>query len=127
MEIDRRRNFRFAEWAPGSGTFDSGNTDSEGTETPTLRISFSELHNEFFSAVLKSDAQQKQCGILPQLLQQKYRSQEMELQAEEPWLRAYKNKKTLPHRWPALPQGKAHQCTHSGRQRPHLSDPARIP
>ncbi|MBW0548031.1 hypothetical protein O181_087746 [Austropuccinia psidii MF-1] len=31
MEIDRRRNFRFSEWEPGSGTLDSGNTDSEGT------------------------------------------------------------------------------------------------
>ncbi|MBW0498218.1 hypothetical protein O181_037933 [Austropuccinia psidii MF-1] len=47
MEIDRRRNFRFSEWAPGSGTLDSGNTDSEGTETPILGISSSELHNEF--------------------------------------------------------------------------------
>ncbi|MBW0560798.1 hypothetical protein O181_100513 [Austropuccinia psidii MF-1] len=34
MEIDRRRIFRFSEWAPGSGTLDSGNTYSEGTETP---------------------------------------------------------------------------------------------
>ncbi|MBW0584019.1 hypothetical protein O181_123734, partial [Austropuccinia psidii MF-1] len=38
IEIDRRRNFRFSEWAPGSGTLDSGNTDSEGTETPILGI-----------------------------------------------------------------------------------------
>ncbi|MBW0536920.1 hypothetical protein O181_076635 [Austropuccinia psidii MF-1] len=45
MEIDRRRNFRFSEWAPGSGTLDIGNTDSEGTETPILGISWSELHN----------------------------------------------------------------------------------
>ncbi|MBW0562471.1 hypothetical protein O181_102186 [Austropuccinia psidii MF-1] len=28
MEIDRRRNFRFFEWAQGSGTLDSGNTYS---------------------------------------------------------------------------------------------------
>ncbi|MBW0582498.1 hypothetical protein O181_122213 [Austropuccinia psidii MF-1] len=56
MEIDRRRNFRFSEWAPGSGTLDSGNTDSEGTETPILGISSSELHNEFSSEVLKSYA-----------------------------------------------------------------------
>ncbi|MBW0503312.1 hypothetical protein O181_043027 [Austropuccinia psidii MF-1] len=34
MEIDRRKNFRFSEWAPGSGTPDSGDTDSEGTEPP---------------------------------------------------------------------------------------------
>ncbi|MBW0529232.1 hypothetical protein O181_068947 [Austropuccinia psidii MF-1] len=47
MEIDRMRNFRFSEWAPGSGTLDSGNTDSERTETPILGMSSSELHNEF--------------------------------------------------------------------------------
>ncbi|MBW0564753.1 hypothetical protein O181_104468 [Austropuccinia psidii MF-1] len=93
MEIDRRKNFRFSEWAPGSGTLDSGNTDSEGTETPILGISSSELHNEFFSAVLKSYAKHKQCGILLQLLQQKYRSPELESQLEEPWLRAYKDNK----------------------------------
>ncbi|MBW0540839.1 hypothetical protein O181_080554 [Austropuccinia psidii MF-1] len=45
MEIDRRRNFRFSERAPGSGTLESGNTDSEGTKTPILRISSLELHN----------------------------------------------------------------------------------
>ncbi|MBW0593462.1 hypothetical protein O181_133177 [Austropuccinia psidii MF-1] len=92
MEIDRRRNFRFSEWEPGSGILDSGNTDSEGTETPILGISSSELHNEFFSAVLKSYAKHKQCGILLKLLQQKYRSPE-ESQLEEPWLRAYKENK----------------------------------
>ncbi|MBW0541879.1 hypothetical protein O181_081594 [Austropuccinia psidii MF-1] len=27
MEIDRRKNFKFSEWAPESGTTDSGNTD----------------------------------------------------------------------------------------------------
>ncbi|MBW0533618.1 hypothetical protein O181_073333 [Austropuccinia psidii MF-1] len=74
MEIDRRKNFRFSEWEPGSGTLDNGNTDSEGTETPILGISFSEMHNEFFSAVLKSYAKHKHCGILLQLLQQEYRS-----------------------------------------------------
>ncbi|MBW0504703.1 hypothetical protein O181_044418 [Austropuccinia psidii MF-1] len=93
MEIDRRRNFRFSEWAPGSGTLDSGNTDSEGTETLILGISSSELHNKFFSAVLKSYAKHKQCGILPQLLQQKYRSPELESQLQEPWLRAYEDNK----------------------------------
>ncbi|MBW0571085.1 hypothetical protein O181_110800 [Austropuccinia psidii MF-1] len=59
MEVDRKNNFRFSEWAPESGTLDSRNTDSEGTETPILRISSSELHNEFFSAVLKSYAKHK--------------------------------------------------------------------
>ncbi|MBW0589380.1 hypothetical protein O181_129095 [Austropuccinia psidii MF-1] len=31
MEIDRRKNFRFSEWATETGTLDSGNTDSERT------------------------------------------------------------------------------------------------
>ncbi|MBW0523185.1 hypothetical protein O181_062900 [Austropuccinia psidii MF-1] len=70
MEIDRKKNFRFSEWAPESGTFDSGNTYSEGTETPILG-----------------------CGILLQLLQQKYRSSDLEFQLEEPCLRAYKDNK----------------------------------
>ncbi|MBW0482124.1 hypothetical protein O181_021839 [Austropuccinia psidii MF-1] len=39
MEIDMRKNSRFSEWEPESGTPDSGDTDSEGTETPILRIS----------------------------------------------------------------------------------------
>ncbi|MBW0552240.1 hypothetical protein O181_091955 [Austropuccinia psidii MF-1] len=72
-------------------TLDSGNTDSEGTETPILGISSSELQNEFFSAVLKSYAKHKQCGILLLLLQQTYRSPELESQLAEPWLRAYKD------------------------------------
>ncbi|MBW0579176.1 hypothetical protein O181_118891 [Austropuccinia psidii MF-1] len=93
MEIDRKKNFRFSEWAPESGTPDSGNTDSEGTETPILGISSSELQNEFFSAVVKSYAKHKQCGILLQLLLPTYRSLELECQLEEPWLRAYKDNK----------------------------------
>ncbi|MBW0500818.1 hypothetical protein O181_040533 [Austropuccinia psidii MF-1] len=36
MEIDRRKNFRFSEWEPGDGTPVSGDTGSEGTETPIL-------------------------------------------------------------------------------------------
>ncbi|MBW0564328.1 hypothetical protein O181_104043, partial [Austropuccinia psidii MF-1] len=93
IEIDRKKNFRFSEWTQESGTLDSGNTDLEGTETPILGISSSELHNEFLSAVLKSYAKHKQCGILLQLLQQKERSSELESQLEEPWLRAYKDNK----------------------------------
>ncbi|MBW0547277.1 hypothetical protein O181_086992 [Austropuccinia psidii MF-1] len=93
MEIDRRTNFRLSEWAPGSGTLDSGNTDSEGKETPILGISSSQLHNEFFSAVLKSYAKHKQCGILLQLLLKKYRGPELESYLEEHWLRAYKGNK----------------------------------
>ncbi|MBW0463446.1 hypothetical protein O181_003161 [Austropuccinia psidii MF-1] len=63
MEIDRKNNFRVSEWAP-----ESGNTDSEQTETPILGISSLELHNEFFNAVIKTYAKHKQCGILLQLL-----------------------------------------------------------
>ncbi|MBW0529407.1 hypothetical protein O181_069122 [Austropuccinia psidii MF-1] len=74
MGIDRRKNFRFSEWAPGSGNPESGDTDSEGTETPILVISSSKMHNKFFSAVMKTYAKHKQCGILLQLLRQKYRS-----------------------------------------------------
>ncbi|MBW0492023.1 hypothetical protein O181_031738 [Austropuccinia psidii MF-1] len=39
MEIDRKKNFRFSELEPESGTPDSGNTSSEGTDTPILGIS----------------------------------------------------------------------------------------
>ncbi|MBW0507304.1 hypothetical protein O181_047019 [Austropuccinia psidii MF-1] len=74
MEIDRKKNFRLSEWAPESGTLDTENTDLEVIETPIIGISFSGLHNEFFSAVLKL-------------------SPELESQLEEPWLRAYRDKK----------------------------------
>ncbi|MBW0469044.1 hypothetical protein O181_008759 [Austropuccinia psidii MF-1] len=93
MEIDRRKNFRFSKWEPESGTLDSGRTDSEGTETPILGISSSQLHNVFLSAVMKTYAKHKQCGILLQLLQKKYRSPELEPQLEDPWLRAFKDNK----------------------------------
>ncbi|MBW0534340.1 hypothetical protein O181_074055 [Austropuccinia psidii MF-1] len=73
IEIDRKKNFRFSEWEPESSTPDSGNTDSEGTENPILGINSSELHTQFFNAVMKTYAKHKQCGILLQLLQQKYR------------------------------------------------------
>ncbi|MBW0505080.1 hypothetical protein O181_044795 [Austropuccinia psidii MF-1] len=95
MEIDRKKNFRFSEWAPESGTPDSGKTDSEGTEPPILGIISSEMHNEFFNAVIKTYAKHKQCGILLQLLQQRYRSPELESQLEEPWLRDYKDNKSF--------------------------------
>ncbi|MBW0576411.1 hypothetical protein O181_116126 [Austropuccinia psidii MF-1] len=42
---------------------------------------------------MKTYAKHKQCGILLQLLQQKYRSPELESQSEEPWLRDYKDNK----------------------------------
>ncbi|MBW0485297.1 hypothetical protein O181_025012 [Austropuccinia psidii MF-1] len=93
MEIDRRENFRFSEWAPEIGTPDSGDTDSEGTETPILGIGSSQLHDKFFSSVRKTYAKHKNCGILLQLLQQEYGSPELESQLEEPWLRDYKENK----------------------------------
>ncbi|MBW0522209.1 hypothetical protein O181_061924 [Austropuccinia psidii MF-1] len=93
MELDRKKNFRFSEWAPGSGTPDSGNTDLEGTETPILGIRSSELQNKFFNAVMNTYAKNKKCGILLQLFQQNYRSPELESQLEEPWLRDYKDNK----------------------------------
>ncbi|MBW0586523.1 hypothetical protein O181_126238 [Austropuccinia psidii MF-1] len=93
MEIDRKENFRFYEWAPEGGTPHSGNPDSEGTETPILGISSSELHTEFFNAVMKTYAKHKHSGILLQLLQQKYSRPELESQLEEPCLRDYKDNK----------------------------------
>ncbi|MBW0497519.1 hypothetical protein O181_037234 [Austropuccinia psidii MF-1] len=93
IKIDRRGNFRFSAWAPGSGTPKSGNTDSEGTETAILGISASGMHNEFFCEVLKTYSKHKPCSILLQLLQKKYRSPELESQLEEPLLRDYKDNK----------------------------------
>ncbi|MBW0532447.1 hypothetical protein O181_072162 [Austropuccinia psidii MF-1] len=93
MEIDRRKNFIFSEGAPGGGFPDSEDTESEGTENLILGISSSELHYEFFSALMKTYTKHKQYGIFLQLLQQKYRSPEWESQLEEPWLRDYKNNK----------------------------------
>ncbi|MBW0476809.1 hypothetical protein O181_016524 [Austropuccinia psidii MF-1] len=93
MEIDRKKNFRFSEWAPESGTSDSGDTEPEGTKTPILGMSSSELHNTFFSAVMKTYSKHEQCSILLQLLQLKYRIPELESQLEEPWLREYKDTK----------------------------------
>ncbi|MBW0462139.1 hypothetical protein O181_001854 [Austropuccinia psidii MF-1] len=91
MEIGRSKKSRFSELAPRSGTSDSGYTDLEGTETPILGISSSELHNELFVTVIKTYSKHEQCGILLQLLQQKYRSPELESQLEGLWLRDYKD------------------------------------
>ncbi|MBW0515164.1 hypothetical protein O181_054879 [Austropuccinia psidii MF-1] len=82
MEVERHKNFRFSEWPPQSGTPDSEDTESSGTETPILGIISSELHNEFLSAVIKTYSKHRQCGILLQLLQQKYRSPELGSQLE---------------------------------------------
>ncbi|MBW0475167.1 hypothetical protein O181_014882 [Austropuccinia psidii MF-1] len=91
MEIDRKKNFKFSEWAPEIGTPDGEDTESEGTETSILGIGSSEIHNELFNAIVKTYSKHKQHGILFQLLQQKYRSPELESQLEEPWLRDYKD------------------------------------
>ncbi|MBW0466442.1 hypothetical protein O181_006157 [Austropuccinia psidii MF-1] len=93
--LNRKKSFRFSEWAPESGNPDSGNTDSEGTETPILGISSSELHTEFFNAVMQTYSKHKQCGILLQLPQQKYRRPELESQLDKPWLRDYKDNKSF--------------------------------
>ncbi|MBW0579817.1 hypothetical protein O181_119532, partial [Austropuccinia psidii MF-1] len=45
---------------------------------------------------MKTYSKHKQCGILLQLLQQRYRSPELESQLEEPWLRDYKDNKYFP-------------------------------
>ncbi|MBW0523519.1 hypothetical protein O181_063234 [Austropuccinia psidii MF-1] len=42
---------------------------------------------------METYSKHKQCSILFQLLQKKYRSPELESQLEEPWLRDYKYKK----------------------------------
>ncbi|MBW0498422.1 hypothetical protein O181_038137 [Austropuccinia psidii MF-1] len=42
---------------------------------------------------MKTYAKHKQCGILLKLLQQKYRSPELQSQLEKPWLRDYKDNK----------------------------------
>ncbi|MBW0590106.1 hypothetical protein O181_129821 [Austropuccinia psidii MF-1] len=96
-ETNRKKNFRFSEWAPESGTPDSENTDSEGRETPILGIRSSELHTKFFNIVMKTHSKHKQCGILLQVLQQKYRTQELESQLEEPWLSACDSKPEHKH------------------------------
>ncbi|MBW0474641.1 hypothetical protein O181_014356 [Austropuccinia psidii MF-1] len=93
IEIGRRKNFRSYEWEQESGTPDNEDTESEGKESPILGIGSLELHNELFSAVMKTYAKHKQCGKLLQILQQKYRNPELESQLEEPWLRYYKDNK----------------------------------
>ncbi|MBW0477520.1 hypothetical protein O181_017235 [Austropuccinia psidii MF-1] len=118
MEIDRRNNFRFSEWAA-----DSGDTDSEGTETPILGISSSQLYNEFFSAVMKTYAKHKQHAILLQLLQQNYRTPELECQLEEPWLRDFKDNKDFLIDVLLYHREKHKKCTYSSMQGPYIPDP----
>ncbi|MBW0499144.1 hypothetical protein O181_038859 [Austropuccinia psidii MF-1] len=93
MEIDRRRNFKLSEWLPESSISDTHLSEEGGKETPILGISSSELHTEFLNSMMKNYAKHKQCGILLQLLQKKYRRPELESQLEKPWLRDYKDNK----------------------------------
>ncbi|MBW0495699.1 hypothetical protein O181_035414 [Austropuccinia psidii MF-1] len=108
MEIDRRSNFKFSEWSPEFGTSDSDKTEPEGTETPIFEISSSELHNKFFGPVTKTYSKHQQCSILLQLLQQKYRSPELESQLEEPWLRDHKDDSFSLYRWTTISQREAY-------------------
>ncbi|MBW0469929.1 hypothetical protein O181_009644 [Austropuccinia psidii MF-1] len=50
MEMYRKKNFRFSEWAPGSCTPNTKKSRPEETETPILGISSSEIHNNFFNS-----------------------------------------------------------------------------
>ncbi|MBW0504923.1 hypothetical protein O181_044638 [Austropuccinia psidii MF-1] len=59
MEVDRRKKFRFSEWAPECGTPNSGVTYSEGMETLILGISSSQLNNEFSNSVMETYAKHK--------------------------------------------------------------------
>ncbi|MBW0478370.1 hypothetical protein O181_018085 [Austropuccinia psidii MF-1] len=115
MEIYRRKNLRFSEWELDSGTPDTHLSDPEGTETPILRLGSSELHTEFLNSVMKAYAKHKQCGILLQLLQQKYRIPELESKLEEPWLRDYKDNKFFTYRWITLSQRERQNCPNSDR------------
>ncbi|MBW0485764.1 hypothetical protein O181_025479 [Austropuccinia psidii MF-1] len=59
IEVYRKKNFRFSEWAPGSGTSDTNQSGPEETETPISGISSSELQNGFFNSVTKSHSKHK--------------------------------------------------------------------
>ncbi|MBW0465772.1 hypothetical protein O181_005487 [Austropuccinia psidii MF-1] len=120
MEIDRRKSFRFSEWAPESGSPESEDTDSEGTEIYILGLSSSELNNEFFSTVMKTYSKLKQCGILLQLLQRKYKSPQLEFQLEEPWLRSYNDNKFFLIVG-LLYHSKKHTSALTVRERDHIS------
>ncbi|MBW0466929.1 hypothetical protein O181_006644 [Austropuccinia psidii MF-1] len=89
MEIDGRKNFKFSEWPPGSGTADNNQSEAEETETLILRISSSGIHNEFLNSVIKMYSKQKQCSIVLQLLQQKNRIPELKYQLGDAWLSDY--------------------------------------
>ncbi|MBW0464291.1 hypothetical protein O181_004006 [Austropuccinia psidii MF-1] len=75
MEIDRKKNFRFSEWEPGSGTPDTDQSGPEETDTLILGVSSSELHILLLNSVIKTYAKHIQCSIFLQLLQHSTRSQ----------------------------------------------------
>ncbi|MBW0500236.1 hypothetical protein O181_039951 [Austropuccinia psidii MF-1] len=60
MEIARGKNITFSEGELGGSTPVSGDTGSEGTESPMLGTGSSELHNEFCNAVMKTYVKHKQ-------------------------------------------------------------------
>ncbi|MBW0577297.1 hypothetical protein O181_117012 [Austropuccinia psidii MF-1] len=95
IETDGKNKSRFFEWAPIGGNPDTEHNESEEAETPILGICSSELHNKFFDSVITSYTKHKQCSILFQLLQQKYRILELESPLEGPWLRDYKHNRYL--------------------------------
>ncbi|MBW0525269.1 hypothetical protein O181_064984, partial [Austropuccinia psidii MF-1] len=47
MEVNKRKNLRFSEWTPESGTLDSEDTESEGTGTPILGIGSSDVRCDY--------------------------------------------------------------------------------
>ncbi|MBW0532246.1 hypothetical protein O181_071961 [Austropuccinia psidii MF-1] len=57
-------------------------------------FNFLNVHQEMVPKTgIKTYAKHKKCGLLLQLLQQRYRSPELESQLGEPWLRVYKDNK----------------------------------
>ncbi|MBW0582208.1 hypothetical protein O181_121923 [Austropuccinia psidii MF-1] len=89
MEIDRRKNLRFSEWEPGSGTPETYQSEPEETKTPILGLSSSELQN-FSIQLLKLIPHKKSVAYCYKPFKINYRITEIEFQSEEPWLRDYK-------------------------------------
>ncbi|MBW0470973.1 hypothetical protein O181_010688 [Austropuccinia psidii MF-1] len=83
------------EWAVGSGTPETNQSEAVETKTPIFVISSSELQNEFLNPVIENHSKHKQFSILRQLIPKKYRRPELEYQLEEPWWRDYKENKYL--------------------------------
>ncbi|MBW0487861.1 hypothetical protein O181_027576 [Austropuccinia psidii MF-1] len=77
MEIDRKRNLKSSEWAPGSGSLDTDHIRPEETGTAILGIQLYELQNELFNLVDEYYESHKQGRILLPPLQQKYRCPEL--------------------------------------------------